>query len=230
MIGRPTGVVFAVSVFFLACGCVEAAVSVSPVIIEAVEVKRGQIFEILCQNGNQHEVTIELSLALFDQDETGRVLFLEDAAEVERAGSALAVDTGEFCLEPGGERTVRLELVEDDFDHLYAVLFVTPRRGGVQTRFAVLLLLSTVDSQLEMSVLSWEKQADALALTVENRGLRHGLWEGELLLYDELDQLAEQRRISSGVVLACRSRGVEVPLPPWVYRVEILSVQPGQAR
>jgi len=230
MTGRTSRLTLVVLVVLFACGSVDATISVYPVIIEAVEVRRGQFFEIVCQNWHEHEVSMELSLALFDQDEAGRVVFLEDEGAVQRAADALTVDTREFSLMPREERKVCLELQRDNFDHLYAVLFITPRQGGVQTRFAVLFLLSTAASELEVSVSYWEKQPEALALTVQNKGLRHGLWEGELLLFDESNQLGEKWKISSGVVLAGRSRGLEVPLPPWVQRVEILSVQQGQIR
>ncbi len=210
-------------VVLLTCGSGQATVSVSPVIIEAAQVRAGQAFAIVCQNWGEQSIELQLSLALFDQDETGGVVFLEDGEAVRRATEMLALNHEVLILEPKGQDIVQVELTRDDFDHLYAVLFVKPTQGGVPTRFAVLFLLSTSEDRANVAVSSWMQQGEALAFTVHNSGLRHGLWEGELHLFDAFNQLGERRKVTSGVVLAGRSRGVQVPLPRWVHRVELIT-------
>lgn len=205
-----------------------ANISVSPVIIESAHIRVGDTFEILCQNWQDDEIEVQLSLALFDQDGGGSVFFLENAENKQRAKETLWIEEESFDLKPQGQKTIRVQVQKVDFDHLYAVLFVKPKQIGVQTRFAVLFLLSASGHQADMSVVSWEQKEQALALIVQNSGLSHGLWQGELLCFDAGDRLAETRSVASGVVLAGRSRGVEVGLPGWVARVEILPKTPGR--
>ncbi len=216
---------------FLAGGTAGATVSVSPVVLEAVQVEVGQVFQIFCQNWGEEEITMDLTLALFDQDESGSVIFLEDAQGRARAKKTLNVDVETLSIEPNGRDVIQVELLQDDFDHLYAVLFIKPRQGGIQTRFAVLFLLSTAGSEgADMTVLALDKQHESLTFTVQNNGLRHGPWQGELHFFDVADQLNEKRQISSGLILAGRRRGVQVSLPPWVHRVEVRSSWPEQTR
>lgn len=229
MTGVGKGLVMTIVAVLLTCGTGQATVSVSPVIVEAVQVEAGQVFAIVCQNWGEQNIEMQLSLALFDQDETGSVVFLEDGEAVRRAKEALTLDREALFLEPQEQGIVQVELTRDDFDHLYAVLFVKPTQRGVLTRFAVLFLLSTSEDKANVSVSSWVQQGEALAFTVHNNGLKHALWEGELHLFDAFDQLGEKRKVTSGVVLAGRSRVVPVALPRWVQRIEILSghsVQP----
>lgn len=208
-------------VFFLSVGTGQAAVSVSPVIIEAVQVQLGQSFEIVCQNAGTEELDFQLSLALFDQSEDGSVFFMEDSEAIQRVEETLILEKKDFTLPAGGMESLKLRLAREDFDHLYAVLFVKPRQPGIQTRFAVLFLLSTSGKEASLAVASLEHKEELLAFSVQNSGLRHGLWEGELLCFDAGDILGETLSIRSGVVLAGRSRDVEVSLPSWVARVEL---------
>ena len=200
-----------------------ASVSVSPVVIEGVEAEVGQVFEVLCHNGGEEAVAVDLSLALFDQDDTGRVVLLEDAEAIAKAAHYLNVITQDLSLEAMEQRMIQVELMRDDFDSLYAVLFVKPRQEGVQARLAVLFLLSTVGSgiQADMAISTLVKPREALTLTVENKGISHSPWEGELHFFDAFDYLCEKRQVTSGLVLPGRSRGLQVSLPPWVHRVEV---------
>lgn len=66
-----------------------------------------------------------------------------------------------------------------------------------------------------------------MTITVENSGLCHGFWAGELLLFDGEGKLAEKVSVQSGVVLPGRSRGLQVSLPGWVQQVEVRSLQLG---
>lgn len=58
-----------------------AKVSVSPVIIEATEVKKGDVFRVWCAQKGSEPLNVQLSLALFDQDGEGNVFFLEDPSQ-----------------------------------------------------------------------------------------------------------------------------------------------------
>jgi hypothetical protein len=207
----------------------QAALSVAPVIIEAAKVQAGQTFEVVCRNQGEEEIHLRLSLALFDQDEMGSVVFLEDAEAVQKARDVLLLDLEELSLEPKGKETVEVRLGGDDFDHLYAVLFIQSNEPGVQIRFAVLFLLSTAGNQADVSVVASRHHQQVLRFTVENGGRRHGPWEGELHLFDSAGQLGEKLPLTSGLVLAGRSRSVEVSLPGWVERVEIVSPQTGRS-
>lgn len=217
-------------VLLLLCQTCHAAVSVSPVIIEAVEVQEGQTFEIVCRHQGEEEIPLQLSLALFDQDEMGGVVFLEDTEATKKARALLTLDKEEFWLAPNGEEAVQVRLGGDDFDHLYAVLFVRSSEPGLQIRFAVLFLLTTLARQGEVTVSSFHHQEEALIFILQNTGLSHGLWEGVLHCFDAADRLGEKRSLQSGLVLAGRSRAVEVALPSWVERVEIVSMESGRSR
>ena len=217
-------------VFLLLGSSAGATVSVAPVVIEAVEAQAGQVFSIVCQNWGEEDVSVDLSLALFDQDEFGRVVLLESTEAVAKAAQFLTIPRDVLSLGAKEQEIIQVELVEDTFDNLYAVLFIKPRQGGIQARMAVLLLLSTAagDTQTELAISSWRKEDEGLHLTIENHGPRHGPWEGELHFFDASNQLSEKRQIRSGLVLVGRSRGLDVALPSWVHRVEILSAHSGQ--
>lgn len=215
--------VFCLLVVLLCSGTSLAKLSVSPVIIEAVNVAQGHSFEIICQHLGPESLEVELSLALFDQDGAGRVVFLEDQASITRARDVLNLESENLFLEPNQQQAVSVQVTRDDFEHLYAVLFVKPKQAGIPTRLAVLFLLSTTDGATELNISSWEHKAGTLSLTVLNSGASHGLWEGELLYFDAEGQLGKTVAVQSGIVLAGRSRGLEVELPPWVRRIEISS-------
>lgn len=230
MIGAMKRLAFGMAVCCLAYGNARAQVSVAPVIVEAVQVQKGQVFEIFCQNWGEEAIGISLSLALFDQQETGNVVFLENGEALQRVNEVLSLDQDAIVLEAQQKSAIRVELIGDDFDNTYAVLFVKPNQVGVQTRFAVLFLLSTAANEIvEMSISPWVKEGDDLTFTVQNNGLRHSPWEGEIHFFDALDQLSEKREITSGLVLAGRSRDIRVPLPSWVQRADIYPIQVGTA-
>lgn len=198
-----------------------ASVSVSPVIVDSDNVKKGDLFRILCEQKAEDSLEIQLSLALFDQDPLGNVYFLEDPDSVLEVRRILQLKQEKITLDPQGKAVVELELLDDNFTNLYAVLFVKPLQSTISTRFAVLLLLSSQDVKERVQISTWEQKAESLELTVVNSGLRHGLWEGELLLYDQQGNLSEQRSIASGLVLAGRSREWGIALPSWVNHVEL---------
>lgn len=208
-------------ILVLSAGRCWGEVSVSPVVVEALEVKKGHCFEIFCFQQGEQPVPVLLSLALFDQDEEGRVIFLEDEQSVQKARSLLVLDAQEFCLEPGEKKKVQVTVAEAPASSSYIVLFVKPKQAGIATRLAVLFLLSAAGSEEEVKVVSWRRWQQSLALTLENRGERHGLWVGELLFYDSRGNIGEKLAIKSGVILAGRRRNLRIGLPAWVDWVEV---------
>lgn len=206
----------------------QAKLSVSPVIIEAEQVKAGQSFAVLLRQEGQKPLELELSWALFDQDPAGSVVLLEDPDSVKRAEGLLAVEPSRLVVQPGESVEVAVRVLQADFQQLYAALLVRPVRSGPPTRLAVLFLLSTGQQRPRVGVAAWERSGKALTLTLENSGLGHGLWEGELLLFDAAGQLGETRQVQSGLVLPGRCRGLEVSLPGWVENVEIRPLQLGE--
>ena len=79
----------------------QAKLSVSPVIIEAEQVKAGQSFAVLLRQEGQKPLELELSWALFDQDPAGSVVLLEDPDSVKRAEGLLAVEPSRLVVQPG---------------------------------------------------------------------------------------------------------------------------------
>ncbi|NMB01378.1 MAG: hypothetical protein GX971_07680 [Firmicutes bacterium] len=204
-----------------------ARVSVSPVIVEAVNVQAGQVFQITCQQQGTEQVELGLSLALFDQDKQGGVVFLEDDCSVLTVRENLRLASDNLVLEPNQQTTIQVEVARDEFDHLYAVLFIKPKQMGIPTRLAVLFLLSTSGAQADFDISAWERNERTLNLTVYNKGLSHGFWTGELLCSDAAGERAERLAVQSGTVLAGRSRGLSIDLPSWVQDVEVLPTQKG---
>lgn len=209
-------------------GQATAKIAVSPVLHEEARVQAGQRFAVTCHHRGEEPLEVEASLALFDQDAWGKAVFLDDQDSVARAEQLLSVHPRRFWLEPGAKEVVQVEVVQDSFEHLYAVLFLKPVQSSLQTRLAVLFLLSTGQQRPRVGVAAWERSGKALTLTLENSGLSHGLWEGELLLFDAAGQLGETRQVQSGLVLPGRCRGLEVSLPGWVENVEIRPLQLGE--
>lgn len=207
-----------------------AKVSVSPVIIEATEVKKGDVFQVWCAQEGSEPLNVQLSLALFDQDGDGNVFFLEDPESVHLAHRVLRLEQEQFSIGPQEQHGVEIEVLEDDFTSFYAVLFVKPDQPGIPTRFAVLFLLSSSGLREEVTVSTWEQKAESLELTIVNSGTRHGLWRGELLLYGSSGNLNEKREVQSGVVLAGRSREWGISLPAWVQHVELTTPRQGADR
>lgn len=208
----------------------QANFSVSPVIIEGTNIKKGNIFRVVCEQGTSEILDVQLSLALFDQDEAGNVYFLEDPSSVAKVQGFLDLKTEVLTLNPQTKSTVEIGILDDNFTSLYAVLFVKPKQLSIATRFAVLLLLSTQNLREQVQVSTWEKRAENLELTIVNNGSRHGLWQGELLLYDGQGNLSEKRSVQSGLVLAGRSREWGITLPSWVNRVELKNSERGVGR
>lgn len=223
-----TRVILAMAVLLLVCcGQARASIAVAPVIIEADQVQAGQVFTVVCSHGGEEPLEVALSLALFDQDAWGRVILMEDEASVARAEEALSLERRRFLLQPGQSEAVQVQLAHADFQHLYAVLFLRPVRPGPSTRLAVLFLLSSGEGTPSLDLSGWEQRGTDLTITVENSGLCHGFWAGELLLFDGEGKLAEKVSVQSGVVLPGRSRGLQVSLPGWVQQVEVRSLQLG---
>ena len=222
--------VLALITLCLGVGQCWASVSVSPVIIEATKVKKGDIFRVLCGHGGAEPLEVQLSLALFDQAEDGSVFFLEDAQSIQLAQAVLGLEREHFSLAPQGEYSVEIEVLQENFNSLYAVLFVKPDQPGVPTRFAVLFLLSSNGLREKMAISTWQQKEESLELTIVNSGTRHGFWQGELLLYDSNGNLSEKRQVQSGVVLAGRSRAWDISLPLWVQRAELATPKQGVER
>jgi len=208
-------------------GQAAAKIAVSPVLHEEARVQAGQRFAVTCHHRGEEPLEVEASLALFDQDAWGKAVFLDDQDSVARAEQLLSVHPRRFWLEPGAKEVVQVEVVQDSFEHLYAVLFLKPVQSSLQTRLAVLFLLSTGSGEAALDVASWAHRGEALTLQVENSGGSHGLWAGELLLFDGDGRLGDTMQVRSGVVLPGRSRGLEVSLPSWVEKVEIRPLQFG---
>lgn len=219
-----------VLILLLSCGTCFAKFTVSPVIVEGENVQAGNSFIVTCQNWGSEELEIEFSLALFDQGAEGSVFFLEDELSIQRAQEALSLSHENLTLEQYSQKLIEVTLERDDFDHLYVALFVKPKLSGVPTRLAVLFLLSTLGNQAELDISSWERREDNLSLTVQNSGRSHGLWQGELLCFDAAGELAKKVAVQSGIILAGRSRGVEVNLPSWVQSVELFQDQLGEVK
>jgi hypothetical protein len=220
---------FGAVVVLLMWGIGEAAVSVSPVIVEATGVQKGQSFEILCENWSDEVLSLDLSLALFDRDEEGRVIFHEDEEARHKAREILKLDEEEVFLEPAGQSPVRIVLTRHDFDHLYAVLFVRPKQGGVPTRFAVLLLLSTSEEKTDVFQSSWIQQGKVFYPTVHDKRLNPDHCQGQCGLFRTNRFFCSIPPLKNGVALAGRRRGVGLSLPQGVQRVQVFPRNPGQS-
>ncbi len=218
--------VLVLTILFLAAARCGAKVSISPVIMTAEEVQKGQVFKFHCSSDTEATVAVELSLALFDQDSAGRVVFLEDEGSVQKAAGLLALNKDEFYLEPYGEETIEVSVLADLPKSLSAVLFVKADQPGIPTRLAVLLLLSSKGTEDQVIMTSWRRGEESVAVRLENKGDKAGLWRGHLLLYNSLGSLAARIDLESGLVLAGRSRDFKVNLPAWASRVEL---QPKEA-
>lgn len=211
-------------------GSALANLSVAPIIFDTDDIQKGTIFEVLCQHEGEQELHIELSLALFDQDNGGGIRLLEDSESKELAEQILRLNQHSLVLEPKGKQMIQLEVLREDFDHAYVVLFVGGVSAGIPTRLAVLFLLSTGKTSENIAVTTWHPGEQRFEITVSNEGKRHGLWRGELLCFDAKGNLGERLQIETGIVLAGRSRGVEVNLPSWVHSVELIQLRAGIER
>ncbi len=203
-------------------------VLVWPVVIEAHGVNKGDVFTIHCSTSAEHSQKVQLDLALFDQTGDGQVYFLEDQESIVRARSIVQVGTDEFLLEPHGKKTVTLQLLDDSFSSAYVVLFVNSRRDdGVNTRLAVLLLLSTEGAEESMGISDLKLQNGVVYVTFQNTGDRHGLLSGRMVCYDDLGGVVEEVPITSGRVLPQRSRSIELALPGHTRRVHFSPLEVG---
>lgn len=199
----------------------QAKLSVSPVIVEEEKVTAGESFAIFFCHEGQEQLEVELSLALFDQDAWGSVVLLEDVESVAKAEEYLGLDQSRLCLAPGENQKVQVRVKRDDFDHLAAALLARPLQQGMPTRLAVLLLVSSGEVTSELCLSSWEQQGTELTLSVKNGGRAHGIWKGEVHLFDADGRLGDTLPIQSGVVLPGRRRDFQVSLPSWVRRVDV---------
>lgn len=198
-----------------------AKISVSPVIIKAEDVKKGDFFTFQCASGADHAVEIKLSLALFDQDSEGSVIFLEDEGSLQKVNSLLTLSSSGLRLAPYGEEIIEVRVLKEFPASLSAVLFVKTVQLGIPTRLAALLLFSSEGTKDRVVMTSWQRSRESVAVTVENKGDKAGLWQGALLLYNSLGTLAERMDLKSGLVLAGRSRDFKISLPAWASQIEL---------
>ncbi len=120
-----------------------ARVSVSPVIIEAVNVQAGDSFQILFGQQGREDVTVRLSLAQFARVPGGGITFLEDEVSVRQAREILKLPEDSFALGPNQQKIIEIEVERGDFSDFSGVLFAKSDQPGIPIRFAVLFLLST---------------------------------------------------------------------------------------
>ncbi|HHY14799.1 MAG TPA: hypothetical protein GX521_01855 [Firmicutes bacterium] len=135
-----------VCALFIICLCTVscwARFSVSPVVVEAVNVQAGDSFQILFRQGSEETITVQLSLAQFARDQRGGIVFLEDEASVQRAREILKLMEDNFPLGPNQQKIIEVEVEQGDFSDFSGVLFVKSDQPGIPVRFAVLFLLSS---------------------------------------------------------------------------------------
>lgn len=206
----------AIAVMLLICmvpSTCNAGVMVSPVKIEAHAVSVGDEIVLNCSEIAGHEQTLYFSLALFDQDEFGGVVLREDHQSQVRAAEIVELSCNEVVLAPYEQRDVRLTINAVDFDSYYVVVFVTPEgTGGVSSRLAVLLFLSTEAACENIAATSVHLDGESLAITFHNSGNKHGREKGTLALYDESGTLVGEYYIDTGAILPDRQRRANVIL------------------
>lgn len=119
-----------------------AKISVSPVVIEAGNVKEGDCFQIMFGRGGDEPVVVKLSLAQFERDQDGNIYFLEDEASIRKAREILKLAEETFPLDPNEQKVVEVQVATDDFSEFSGVLFAKSNQPGIPVRFAILFLLS----------------------------------------------------------------------------------------
>ena len=206
----------------LMVGSTHAAVLVSPIIFEADNITKGEVLRLEFTGGTAQSEKMQLSLALFDQASDGSIYFLEEPESIRRASSIVQVDTEPFLLKPREKKTFALEILDDSFSSAYVVVFVNSKRDdGINTRKAILLLLSTIGAKEEMTVVELGLQGGIGHVTFQNNGNRHGILSGQMTFYDASGTVIGEKSVTSGIVLPQRSRSAEFALPPYSTRFDV---------
>ena len=92
-----------------------------------------------------------------------------------------------------------IEILDDSFSSAYLALFVNSKRDdGINTRKAILLLLSTEGAEEQMTVAELQLQGGRGHITFKNNGNRHGTLSGQVTFYDASGTVVGVQNITSG--------------------------------
>lgn len=202
-----------------------AGVLVSPVVVEAHAVQLGDEIVISCTEMSGSSQTVSLSLGLFDQDDDGRVVFIEDPAAQARASQIIELPETMVELAPYERKQIRLKVNAVDFKSSYVVVFVRPQHSRISSRLAVLLLLSTASARDDVELAQMNFNDNSLSLTFHNFGSRHGRAAGVVAIYDADGLMRGQFTVDSGRILPHRQRSTDLSLSFQPYTADFIPLE-----
>ncbi len=200
------------------------AVMVSPIVIDASQVRQGETFLITLTNTKPVSRTIALSLGWFSLDLDGAVNLEFHPLVESKVEEYVTLDIRSCTLEPGETKTISMSLISAEFSSISPVLAIDVLGNSVSWRLAVLLLLSTDEPNMPLQLSGYEWQSDGLVIELENPNFAHYLFQGQLELYQAKKEVT-LINLPSCQLLAKSKRRLKIPIEASIQKVRLISEQ-----
>ncbi|HHX01598.1 MAG TPA: hypothetical protein GX739_02880 [Firmicutes bacterium] len=199
----------------------QAAVMVSPVIIDAYQVERGSAFTVTMMNPKTYPLDVALEWGWFTMSSDGTVLLDEKAApELDW----LYLSNPVCHLEPESTTQIVITVNRADFTAVTPVLYISLQdpQSPVAVRVAVLFALSSEQPTRPVQIEFIESCQTDLRIRVTNPNPCHIYFDGVVELYRSAE-LIDEISITPKLVLAQSQRDISVPLNPGADQVIVTS-------
>ena len=218
---RTATYVLATAVLLLICGQLQAAVLVSPVIIDACQVKAGTEFVITLTNIKPESQIVYLDWGWFSLHTDGTVE-LDTAVDI-AVNYLDAVST--YCsLDPGASRKITVKVINQDFTAITPVLFLSLTKDQIQSRLAVLFVLSTAVADQPLQVEQVYRSESGWQIRAVNPNSAHVFFTGTAEIY-QAGEVVDRIPLGRYLLLANSKRDIPLPANQAADRIVVRSAQ-----
>lgn len=209
----------AAAVLLLCCGSVQAAIVVSPVVVDEYRVSKGTQFEITLFNPGPKPQIVNLDWGWYTLQADGTV---ELTAEDDRARDYLSVSERVCLLQPESSERITVTVNKHDFTSISPVLFISSTETVIQTHVAVLFALSTAVPQKPLEAELLNRSRSGWQISVTNSNPCHAYFGGEIEVYQN-GEVVERKSIAPRLLLAESERQFILDIDPTAEQIVIRS-------
>lgn len=203
----------------------EAAIHVSPVVIEANDAQSGDEFSIRLYNSGLEPRRLLLQYGRFHQDSSGALMY-DDSAEAQLYGKRLLSGlTSELKLEALTGAELVLTLNENDFSTAYPMVLIGTNSGNVSSRMAVLFLLASEPADNRFQIGQPTVAAGEAVMHVRNLGAVHQPFQSQVICVNASGEKLAEISVSSGRILPGAGTYVRFDIPTGTYSITVDGTQ-----